>query len=97
MKPEAQAPMESLREIDTVILRTSEHGMQLIQQHAEVSMIHAQVDFLRTLYRRRDGILRVLHQMGYSDGDIYGRGRWKDERGADAGDCAAAAAGHVAG
>ena len=97
MKPEAQAPMEALREIDTVILRTSEHGMRLIQQHAEVSMIHAQVGFLQTLYRRRDGILRDLHTKGYTDGDIYGRGRWKDERGADAGDCATATAGHVAG
>lgn len=97
MKPEAQAPMEALREIDTVILRTSEHGMQLIREHAEVSMVHAQVGFLQTLYRRREGILRELHKQGYSDGDIYGRGRWKDERGQDAGDCADAAAGHVAG
>lgn len=97
MKPEAQSTMETLREIDTVILRTSEHGMRLIQQHAEVSMVHAQVGFLQVLYRRREGILRELHKQGYSDGDIYGRGRWKDERGEDAGDCAAADAGNVAG
>ena len=97
MKPEAQAPMDALREIDTVILRTSEHGMRLIQQNAEVSMVHAQVGFLQVLYRRREGILRELHKQGYSDGDIYGRGRWKDEGRADARDCADAAAGHVAG
>lgn len=97
MKPEEQSTMERLREIDAVILRTSEHGMRLIHEHAEVSMIHAQVGFLQTLYQRREGILRELHKQGYSDGDIYGRGRWKDERGSDAGDRADAAAGHAAG
>lgn len=76
MKPEAHTTMETLRQIDTVILRTSEHGMRLIQQHAEVSMVHAQVGFLKVLYRRREGILRELHKQGYSDGDIYGSGRY---------------------
>lgn len=73
MGAEAREEMERLREIDAVILRTAEHGARLIQAHADVGQVHAQVDFLRTLYRRRDGILRILHQMGYSDGDIYGR------------------------
>lgn len=73
------AQVQRLRELDGKIFEISQHGMELIRAHADAGSIGSQVDFLRTLYSSRDGILRELAKEGLTEGAIYGRGVYAPE------------------
>jgi len=61
-----QSIEDRLREVDRVIMNTSEHGCTLIRNGAPLSDIEAQTEFLRHLYHRRDTILNELKRAGVS-------------------------------
>ena len=71
--------MSRLKELDAKIFEVSAHGMELIRAKADAGSIRSQVDFLRTLYRSREGILRELAKEGLTEGAIYGRGAYAQE------------------
>lgn len=63
-----QAALEKeLRELHGVILRVSVEGCERIERHEPVSEINSAVDFLRSLWSRRDMILHELKKLGVSE------------------------------
>lgn len=62
-----------LREISGVILRTSTEGCELIRRGAPLGEINSVVDFLRTLFGRREIILHELKKAGGSERDAVRR------------------------
>lgn len=70
-KPSIQSIEERLMEIDRVILETSQQGCELLRLQAPVSEVDVLVDFLRTLYQRRDVILFELRKQCISEKRAY--------------------------
>lgn len=66
-----QPPEERLIEVDRVILNTSQQGCDLLRRGAPVSEVDSAIEFLRTLYRRRDVILAELKKKGISEKQVY--------------------------
>lgn len=68
---EPQSVEQRLAEVDRLILNVSEEGCAKIRRGAAVSEIDVDVNFLRTLYRRRDVILHELKKAGISESEAY--------------------------
>lgn len=70
-KVDIQSVEQRLAEVDRLILNVSEEGCAKIRRGAPVSEIDVDVNFLRTLYRRRDMILHELKKAGISENEAY--------------------------
>ena len=62
-----------LREISGVILRTSMEGCELIRRGAPLSEINTALDFMRTLFGRREMIIHEIKRVGGSERDAVRR------------------------
>ena len=82
-KVKMQSVEERLAEIDRVILNTSQHGCELIRSGAPVSEIDVITQFMRDLYRRRDGIIMELKKAGITEKDAYAHIRFNQRGGLD--------------
>lgn len=69
MDKEARAAL--LKEIDEQIFRVAQEGSEKIRQRATVGEINADMDFLRTLMRRRDVMLNEARKEGLQEKDFY--------------------------
>lgn len=70
-KVDIQSVEQRLAEVDRLILNVSEEGCAKIRRGAPVSEIDVDVNFLRTLYWRRDMILHELKKAGISENEAY--------------------------
>ena len=62
-----------LREISGVILRTSMEGCELFRRGAPLSEINTALDFMRTLFGRREMIIHEIKRVGGSERDAVRR------------------------
>ena len=61
------------REISSVISRTSMEGCELIRRGAPLSEINTALDFMRTLFGRREIIIHEIKRAGGSERDAVRR------------------------
>ena len=71
VKPEAIC--KELMEINKTILRVSLEGCERIRKMEQAHEINVTVDFLRTLWRRRDIIINELRKAGVSEAELIRR------------------------
>lgn len=70
-KVDVQNVEQRLAEVDRLIMNVSEEGCTKIRRGAPVSEVDVDVNFLRTLYRRRDVILHELKKAGIAESEAY--------------------------
>lgn len=70
-KVDIQSVEQRLAEVDRLIMNVSGEGCAKIRRGAPASEIDVDVNFLRTLYRRRDVILHELKKAGVSENEAY--------------------------
>ncbi len=79
-KVEIQSIEQRLLEVDRLIMNVAESGCAKIRCGAPVSEIDVDVEFLRSLYRRRDVIIFELKKAGITEGQAYSHLRtWQDD------------------
>ena len=70
---ELESKIDQLREVDRQILETSLRGAELIKDHAHPDRVNIEIDHLRTLWNRRDMILREAKKQGAKESELYFR------------------------
>lgn len=70
-KVDIQSVEQRLAEVDRLIMDVSKEGCEKIRRGAPVSEVDVDVNFLRSLYRRRDVILHELKKAGISESEAY--------------------------
>ena len=66
-KPDFQSMEKQLFEVDRLIMEVSSSGCEKIRRCAPVSEIDVDVEFMRSLYRRRDTIIWELKKLGITE------------------------------
>lgn len=70
---ELEDKLDQLRELDKQILDTSLKGAELIHAGAHPDRVGVEIDYLRTLWRRRDIVLHELKKQGRTERELYFR------------------------
>lgn len=70
---EIENKMDQLMDINRQIFETARKGAELIQAGASPSGIDAESDWLHTLFRRRETVLRELKKQGVTERELYAR------------------------
>lgn len=70
---EIENKVDQLMDINRQIFITAQKGAELIKAGASPSRIDIESDWLRTLFRRRETVLRELEKQGVTERELYAR------------------------